>query len=111
MALAPRPIAGHPAPASREPLPTPSPIWAATRSRAASSQVTPFGLPVAADSTEADGHLPAVPGMHGGFHHRLVGEGGGARLVTESWCRVVGGSGQRHEIHSSGRRLVAEGFV
>jgi hypothetical protein len=53
----------------------------------------------------------AVPGMYGGFHYRLEEEGGGAKLVTESWCRVVGGSGQRHEIHATGSRLVEEGFV
>ena len=34
-----------------------------------------------------------------------------AKLVAESWCRVVGGSGQRHEITPAGSRLVEEGFV
>lgn len=52
-----------------------------------------------------------VPGMYGGFSYRLEGAGAGAKLVSESWCRVVGGSGQRHEITSSGSRLVEEGFV
>ena len=34
-----------------------------------------------------------------------------AVLMSESWCRVVGGSGQRHEVTSSRSRLVDEGFV
>jgi hypothetical protein len=53
----------------------------------------------------------AVPGMYGGFHYVLERAGVKAKLVVESWCRVVGGSGQRHEITSRGSRLVDEGFV
>ena len=53
----------------------------------------------------------AVPGMAGGFSYRLESEGIHARLVSSSWCRMVGGSGQRHEITSHGSRLVGEGFV
>lgn len=53
----------------------------------------------------------AVPGMYGGFAYWLEGAGTNARLITESWCRVVGGSGQRHEIAASGSRLLEEGFV
>lgn len=34
-----------------------------------------------------------------------------AKLVSESWCRVVGGSGQRHELTSEGSRLLEEGLV
>lgn len=52
-----------------------------------------------------------VPGMYGGFSYRLEVAGVHAKLVAESWCRVVGGSGQRHEITSAGSRLVEEGFV
>lgn len=52
-----------------------------------------------------------VPGMYGGFSYRLESTGVEAKLLSESWCRVVGGSGQRHEISSEGSRLVAEGFV
>jgi hypothetical protein len=48
-----------------------------------------------------------VPGMYGGFRYRLEL----AELTVESWCRVVGGSGQRHIIDGQGARLVAEGFV
>ena len=53
----------------------------------------------------------AVPGMYGGFSYRLEGDGVEATLISESWCRVAGGSGQRHEITASGSRLVDEGFV
>lgn len=52
-----------------------------------------------------------VPGMYGGFYYRLVAPGAEAKLVCESWSRVVGGSGQRHEITADGCTLVAEGFV
>lgn len=53
----------------------------------------------------------AVPGMTGGFAYDLRSIGVEAMLETESWSRVVGGSGQRHEITSAGSRLVEEGFV
>ncbi|WP_426954137.1 hypothetical protein [Muricoccus radiodurans] len=53
----------------------------------------------------------AVPGMYGGFVYHLRNDGVEAVLISESWSRVVGGSGQRHEITSAGSRLVAEGFV
>jgi hypothetical protein len=53
----------------------------------------------------------AVPGMCGGFSYRLQSTGVDAKLVVESWSRVVDGSGQRHEITSKHSRLVEEGFV
>ena len=52
-----------------------------------------------------------VPGMCGGFAYRMEGGGREAKLIVESWCRVVWGSGQRHEITAEGSQLVAEGFV
>lgn len=52
-----------------------------------------------------------VPGMYGGFKVGLVGDGVDAKLVVENWCRVVEGSGQRHEITCRGSNLVEEGFV
>lgn len=52
-----------------------------------------------------------VPGMYGGFSYRLATTGVDAKLVSESWCRVESGSGQRHEITSEGSKLVEEGFV
>jgi hypothetical protein len=53
----------------------------------------------------------AIPGMYGGFAYWLESDGVEAKIVTESWCRVAEGSGQRHEITSAGSKLVAEGFV
>ena len=53
----------------------------------------------------------AIPGMYGGFAYWLAYDGSNSKLITESWCRVVGGSGQRHEITAGGSRLVDEGFV
>jgi ADP-ribosylglycohydrolase/protein-tyrosine phosphatase len=53
----------------------------------------------------------AVPGMYGGFHYWLEADGVDALLIAESWCRVAGGSEQRHEVNSAGSRLTDEGFV
>ncbi|MCK6683895.1 MAG: hypothetical protein L6R30_15955 [Thermoanaerobaculia bacterium] len=53
----------------------------------------------------------AVPGMYGGFSYWIEGRGRNIKLISESWSRVVEGSGQRHEINTSGCVLVAEGFV
>lgn len=63
-------------------------------------------LPVASDPTWF-----AVPGMAGGFAYDLRADGVEAVLVSKSWCRVVEGSGQHHEITSAGSRLIDEGFV
>ena len=52
-----------------------------------------------------------VPGMSGGFSYWLDGEGKNAKLIVKSWCRVVDGSGQHHEITSKKSILVDEGFV
>lgn len=48
-----------------------------------------------------------VPGMYGGFSIRLREH----HLYVESWCRVVGGSGEAHVITADGATLVDEGFV
>ena len=53
----------------------------------------------------------AVPGMYGGFRYELEAAGERSRLVVESWCRVCGGSGQRHVVSAAGSTLVDEGFV
>jgi hypothetical protein len=52
-----------------------------------------------------------VPGMYGGFSYWLDATGVETKLVSESWCRLADGSGQRHEISSEGSQLVEEGFV
>jgi hypothetical protein len=51
-----------------------------------------------------------IPGMYGGFSYRLARAGENPLLVSESWCRVVGGSEQRHEISPAGSTLVEEGW-
>lgn len=52
-----------------------------------------------------------VPGMYGGFSYELDTAGEEAKLMVSSWSRVVGGSGQRHEVTARGSELVEEGFV
>lgn len=52
----------------------------------------------------------AVPGMFGGFSFWLEQRGTELVLVTESWCRVVEGSEQRHEVTAEAWTLVEEGF-
>lgn len=52
-----------------------------------------------------------VPGMYGGFSYWLEGEGEDTKLIAESWCRVVEGSGKRHVITIHGTELVDKGFV
>lgn len=52
-----------------------------------------------------------VPGMYGGFACTLEARGALSSLTVESWCRVAGGSGQRHLVTATGATLVDEGFV
>ena len=52
-----------------------------------------------------------IDGMYGGFSYWFEGAGPTQCLVVESWSRVEGGSGQRHEIQNGQVRLVAKGFV
>ena len=47
-----------------------------------------------------------VPGMYGGFCYWLIERNGCPILMTESWCRVCGGSGQMHIISTDGYVLV-----
>lgn len=49
----------------------------------------------------------AYPGMHGGFSVAVEPD----LMRVRSWCRVVGGSGQEHEITVDGIELADEGFV
>ena len=53
----------------------------------------------------------AIPGMYGGFSYGLFERDGKPLLITDSWVRVVEGSGQTHEITPEGITLVAEGYV
>jgi hypothetical protein len=52
-----------------------------------------------------------ISGMYGGFSYWLESQGEQAKPISGSWCRAVGGSGQRHEITAEGGKLVDEGFV
>ena len=52
-----------------------------------------------------------IPGMYGGFAFRFLKDRAGIVLESESWSRIVSGSGQRHEITATGCGLVEEGFV
>jgi hypothetical protein len=52
-----------------------------------------------------------VRGMGGGFGYELEEAGVQARLVSSSYSRLVGGSGQRHLITPEGSTLVEEGFA
>lgn len=52
-----------------------------------------------------------VPGMFGGFAFWLARAGDEPQLVTESWSRMVSGSGLRHSITKDGVELIEAGFV
>ncbi|MEC4991098.1 MAG: hypothetical protein SAJ37_20380 [Oscillatoria sp. PMC 1068.18] len=52
-----------------------------------------------------------IADMYGGFIYRLQGEGEQLKLITESWSRVVAGSGQRHEITAEKIYLLETGFI
>lgn len=50
-----------------------------------------------------------VPGMYGGFDYELRRNGRSVVLLVESYCRVVGGSAQRHLITSAMTKLISSG--
>jgi len=52
-----------------------------------------------------------IDGMQGGFKYWWDSSAKRMRLMTESWSRVIAGSGQLHEVTASGARLLGEGFV
>ena len=51
-----------------------------------------------------------VPGMYGGFAYAWDPQHVGERLIVDSWCRVVGESGQQHEVTASGYTLLEDGY-
>jgi hypothetical protein len=51
-----------------------------------------------------------VPGMYGGFEYTLQAAGANSTLAVDSWCRVCGGSGQRHLITAAGSTLIEDGL-
>lgn len=52
-----------------------------------------------------------LPWIDGGFHYWFEGEGDSAKLISECWSRIAGGSSLRHEISAKGSELVDEGFI
>lgn len=52
-----------------------------------------------------------VPVMFGGFDYWLERGGPSPHFVSESWFRVVDGSGERHEVSPKGLTLVDADFV
>src|SRR3954469_9488285 len=65
--------------------------------------------PASTDYERREGY--SVPGMYGGFAYWFEDAGGELKLMTESWSRILGGSGQRHEISANGTKLLEKGFV
>jgi hypothetical protein len=68
-------------------------------------------LPVISNNNQKKKEWFPVPGMYGGFSYKLFSKNGKPVLNSSSWSRVVGGSGQRHEITEDGYVLMEEGFV
>lgn len=58
-----------------------------------------------ADAPDRTAWFP-VPGMYGGFSYRLAEGGETPMLVVESWCRIVEGSDERHEVTGEGYRRI-----
>lgn len=52
-----------------------------------------------------------VPKMFGGFSYTITYKDDHYELMTDSWCRVCGGSGQTHRITAKSAELIDEGFV
>lgn len=77
--------------------------------RTAGLRLPELGPPLDLSTEPAIGF--AIPGTDGGFAYRPRADGVDPLLVAESRSRVVGGSGQRHDITSAGAKLVEEGFV
>ena len=49
--------------------------------------------------------------MGGGFTYWWNPRTKAPKLMVESWCRFVEGSGMRHAVTADAIKLVAEGFV
>ena len=68
-------------------------------------------LPTIPNEVMSESEWYGVPGMYGGFSYQLIERDGKPLLTSSSWCRIVGGSGQAHEITTDGCVLIEEGFV
>jgi hypothetical protein len=83
------------------------------------SRLAEFRVPLPEELPQLEGIVateqnPAwfdVDGMYGGFTYYLLSNKSPARLIVESWSRVMEGSGQRHLITTTGTELVEAGFV
>lgn len=73
----------------------------------------PRKLPKLADAagTAAEPAWFPVRGMYGGFAYWLDWQTREPELHSQSWSRVIAGSGQYHVITSKEIRLIDEGFV
>jgi hypothetical protein len=89
-----------------ERYPVPLPSLAAMI--AGDASVEPRGFRPAYGSTDV--WFFQVPGMYGGFRLKWIAGGDKARLESISFCRVAGGSGQRHIITAEGSVLVESGM-
>lgn len=80
------------------------------RQRAADFNITNPPLPDLEDLVRQgkNYHAFAIDGMYGGFKFRIEGSGPNLKLISESWSRVVGGSGQLHHITVAGCTLVED---
>jgi hypothetical protein len=89
-----------------EKYPVPLPSLAAMIAGEASEE--PRGFRPAYGSTDV--WFFQVPGMYGGFRLRWIAGGANARLESVSFCRVAGGSAQRHIITAEGSVLEESGM-
>lgn len=73
------------------------------------SKIESFALPTKEDvelSFKEEQWFP-VEGMYGGFKYKVIyDQSKGYVLISTSWCRVMGGSGQTHEITENGCTLI-----
>ena len=83
------------------------------------SRIVEFRLPLPVELPHLEGVVateqnPAwfdVDGMYGGFSYYLLSNTTPAKLIVESWSRLIEGSGQRHIVTPTATELVEAGFV
>lgn len=83
------------------------------------SRLEEFGVPLPKDLPHLEGLRATkqnpgwfdVDGMYGGFSYYLLSSESPAKLIVESWSRIIGGSGQRHLITQNSTELVEAGFA
>jgi hypothetical protein len=72
-----------------------------------------FRIPQVTVLSETSKLFCILPGGYSSFSLKLVTEENGCypKIVADSWCRLVGRSGQRHEITAEECKLVHSGFI